>query len=65
MTKGWYKRQRVHQHNGFTGHARMMETQLNTIIDSDTTNQTTKDIARRMLKDVELLKQALKTRIDL
>lgn len=63
-TKAWNQRQRVWRHNAFSGHARMMQMQLQAMANSDSTSWTVKNIARGMLKDVELLKKHLKTRID-
>jgi hypothetical protein len=60
----WIARMRRHRHNGYSGHARMMEMQLRAIIESDSTSAYTKDIARTMLNDIPELKASLKTRID-
>lgn len=62
--QAFYQRQRVWKHNGFRGSARMMQMQLNAIINSDSTDFGTKDIAREMMYLVEHLQDALKTRID-
>lgn len=63
-TKAWDARQRVWRHNAFTGHARMMEANLNSIIVSPSTTEGTKYIAREMLKKIPDLLSGLKTRID-
>lgn len=65
MTKAWHDRQRRHRHNGYMGSARMMQMQLQDMLNSDSTSWTTKNIARQMLKDSELLAASLKTRVDL
>jgi hypothetical protein len=55
---------RRHRHNGYSGHARMMEMQLRAILESDSTTIETKSIAKTMLYYVPDLKASLKTRID-
>jgi hypothetical protein len=64
MTKAWYARQRRHRHNGFSGSARMMEMQLQAMLDSDSTSERTKFYARTILDYVGPLKTSLKQRID-
>lgn len=64
MTKAWHDRQRRHRHNGFSGSVKMMQMQLQGIIESDSTSAATKYIAGQMLKTSYLLAEGLKTRID-
>lgn len=63
-TKAWHQRQRVWRHNAFSGSARMMQMQLQSILDSDSTTSETKFIAGQMLTKAEDLAKSLKTRID-
>lgn len=64
MTQAWHDRQRRHRHNGFSGSARMMEMQLQNMIETNSTSIETKCIAQTMLNCIPALKAALKTRID-
>ncbi len=63
-TKSWHKRQRIHRHNGYSGHARMMEMQLQAMLNSDSTSEYAKYVANCMLRYIPELKAALKIRID-
>lgn len=64
MSKAWRDRQDRHRHNGFSGSARMMEMQLQAMLDFHTTTEQTKFFARQILEKVYLLKLSLKTRKD-
>lgn len=64
MSKAWHQRQRVWRHNAFSGSARMMQMQLQAMIESDSTTDQTKFTARKILADVEHLKLSLKIRRD-
>lgn len=64
MSETWHDRQRRHRHNGFSGSARMMEMQLQAMLDSDSTSKKTKQIAAQMKLFISSLKESLKTRID-
>lgn len=58
------QRRRIWRHNAFSGHAAMMEANLKSIASADSTSAEAKRIARLMLLQVDLLKPALKERID-
>lgn len=64
MTPQWHARQRNHRHNGYTGHARMMQMQARAIIDSDTTSLRAKQAAAIIYSTAIDLASALKERID-
>lgn len=61
MTK---RSQKLWRHNSFFGHAAMMQAQAKAIIDFETTTQTTKIIAKEILRLARELELALKERID-
>lgn len=63
-SKGWHKRQRIHRHNSFTGHVKMMQVQLRSIIDADSTSDRAKQVAERMWLLSRALGDAIKERID-
>lgn len=52
------------KHNSFFGHARMMEAQCQVIIDAESTDPSTKLIAREIRRLARELSLALKNRID-
>lgn len=61
---GWEKRRRVWQHNGFFGCVRMMETQLQAMLNAPTVTAYTKVHIESMLVDVTTLRDLLQTRTD-
>jgi hypothetical protein len=64
MTKGWYIRQRVHRHNGLSGHVHMMKAQLVNILGTDSVTLDAKRIAHAMLGLADQLQDLIKERID-
>lgn len=58
------KRRKVWKHNSFFGHARMMQTQCETILHSPTVTPETRDCVSRIRNETQLLMKLLKTRID-
>lgn len=64
LTQAWLKRQRVHRHNSFVGHARMMQAQCQAIIEATSTTDEAKDDARLIYAHAADLAHALKKRID-
>lgn len=60
----WSKRQRVHTHNGFKGHARMMMMQAKQIMDADSSTEETKSIARTIYNCAFALSESLQERVD-
>ena len=55
---------RIWRHNGFFGHARMIHSQCEAMIHSDTTTPETKAIAARILSETKELTKSLKERLD-
>ena len=55
---------RAFRHNGFVGHARMMQQQANFIACSDTTTEEAKEIAYQIVILATKLERCLKTRVD-
>ena len=62
--EGRERRLRAFKHNSFVGHVRMIQMQLLTMYESDTTTQETKHLAQEMHAKSYLLLASLKTRID-
>ena len=62
--EGRERRLRAFKHNSFMGHARMMQTQLLAMCQSDTTTQEAKHLAQEMHAKGYLLLATLKTRVD-
>lgn len=58
------KRQRVHRHNSYLGHACMMQAQINNMMAADSVSIEAKRILRLIDDLVGPLKIALKERID-
>lgn len=63
-TEGWLKRQRVHRHNSFNGHVRMIEMNLINMIGADSVSLEAKRVIHAMLGYTDQLKDLIKTRID-
>lgn len=61
-TDAWNKRQAIHQHNGYTGYARMMLMQARAIMDSRSTTSASKELANRIANDAKALAESLKER---
>ena len=62
--EGRERRLRAFKHNSFMGHVRMMQMQLLSMYQSDTTTQEAKDLAQEMHTKSYLLLASLKTRVD-
>ena len=62
--EGRERRLRAFKHNSFVGHVRMMQMQLLTMFESDSTTKETKDLAQEMHAKSHLLLASLKTRVD-
>ena len=62
--EGRERRLRAFKHNSFVGHVRMMQTQLLTMYQSDTTTQEAKHLVQEMHAKSCLLLASLKTRVD-
>ena len=62
--EGRERRLRAFKHNSFVGHVRMMQTQLLTMYQSDTTTQEAKHLVQEMHAKSYLLLASLKTRVD-
>ena len=62
--EGRERRLRAFKHNSFVGHVRMMQMQLLSMYQSDTTTQEAKDLAQEMHAKSYLLLASLKTRVD-
>ena len=62
--EGRERRLRAFKHNSFVGHVRMMQMQLLSMYQSDTTTQEAKDLAQEMYAKSYLLLASLKTRVD-
>jgi len=60
------RRRRIHvwKHNSFFGHVRMMQSNLESIINSRSTCTDTKQIAKEMIDSTQMLLGTLRTRID-
>ena len=58
------KRNLIWKHTGFFGHARMMQKQLQGIVEAETTTDQTKRFAEEMLWTLVYLKLSLETRKD-
>lgn len=59
-TKAWHDRQDRHRHNGFIGSAVMMRAQCNSIINSRTATDVSKDIAKQIHAQSLKLEQSLR-----
>ena len=62
--EGRERRLRAFKHNSFVGHVRMIQMQLLTMYESDTTTQEAKQLAQEMHAMSYLLLASLKTRVD-
>lgn len=65
MAWNWNSRSgRAHRHNQKRGWVRMMQKQLQAIVQADTITPEAQDIAARMFADATRLSTALNTRVD-
>lgn len=62
--EGRERRLRAFRHNSFVVHVRMMQMQLLSMYQSDTTTQEAKDLAQEMHAKSYLLLASLKTSVD-
>lgn len=58
------KRQRIWQHNGYSGRVAMMQSNLRAIASSDSTTPEAKKLAWKMLDEANKLRELVKERID-
>ena len=59
-----FTRMEIHRHNGFLGHAKMMQMQLKSIIAAKTTTLATKELAQKMYNDTHQLQAELRDRAE-
>ena len=62
--EGRERRLRAFQHNGYVGHAHMMQKQTQAIMNADSTTKETKEIAFEINQLAAQLAGSLKTRLD-